>query len=40
MIEVLSISDGVIALRHGEVVARMSRDGEFTERALRMALGG
>ena len=40
MIEVLSISDGVIALRHGEVVARMSRDGEYTERALRMALGG
>ena len=40
MIEVLSISDGVIALRHGEIVARMSRDGEFTERALRSALGG
>ncbi len=40
MIEVLSISDGVIALRHGEIVARMSRDGEYTERALRMALGG
>ncbi len=40
MIEVLSISDGVIALRHGAIVARMSRDGEYTERALRMALGG
>jgi ABC-type sugar transport system ATPase subunit len=40
MIEVMSISDSVIALRHGEIVARMSRDGEFTERALRTALGG
>ena len=40
MIEVLSISDGVIALRHSEIVARMSRGGEFTERALRTALGG
>ena len=26
--------------RHGEIVARMSRDGAFTERALRTALGG
>jgi ABC-type sugar transport system ATPase subunit len=40
MIEVLSISDGVIALRHGEIVARLSRDGDYTERALRQALGG
>ncbi len=40
MVEVLSISDRVIALRHGEIVARMSRDGDYTERALRTALGG
>ena len=40
MVEVLSISDRVIALRHGEIVARMSRDGDYTERALRAALGG
>ncbi len=40
MIEVLSISDAVIALRHGAIVARFSRDGAFTERALRTALGG
>jgi len=40
MIEVLSISDRVIALRRGAIVARMSRDGDYTERALRTALGG
>jgi ABC-type sugar transport system ATPase subunit len=40
MLEVLSISDNVIAMRHGEMVARLTRDGDYTERALRRALGG
>ncbi len=42
MLEVMSISDSVIALRRGEVVARISRDDgdAYTERRLRIALGG
>ncbi|MGB0629151.1 MAG: sugar ABC transporter ATP-binding protein [Alphaproteobacteria bacterium] len=40
MVEVLSISDSVIAMRTGDVVARLTRDGDYTERALREALGG
>jgi ABC-type sugar transport system ATPase subunit len=39
MLEVLSISDRVIAMRHGDLVASLSRDGDYTERALRRALG-
>jgi ABC-type sugar transport system ATPase subunit len=37
-LEVLSISDDVIALRQGRVVARLTRSGDYTERALRVAL--
>ena len=40
MMEVLSISDRVIAMRRGEFVARLSRDRDYNERALRTALGG
>ena len=40
MVEVLSISDSVIGMRNGNVVARLTRDGDYTERALRDALGG
>jgi ABC-type sugar transport system ATPase subunit len=40
MLEVLSISDNVIAMRHGAIVARLARDGDYGERALRRALGG
>jgi ABC-type sugar transport system ATPase subunit len=40
MLEVLSISDNVIAMRHGQMVARLSRDGDYNERSLRQALGG
>lgn len=40
MIEVLSISDGVIAMRAGNIVAHITRDGDYTERAVRTALGG
>ena len=40
MVEVLSVSDSVIAMRTGDVVARLTRDGDYTERALRQALGG
>ena len=40
MEEVMSVSDSVVAMRDGEVVARMTRDGDYTERALRDALGG
>lgn len=42
MLEVMSISDNVVALRRGTVVARISReDGDaYTERRLRIALGG
>ena len=38
--EVLSCSDSVLAMRQGEIVARMDRGGAFNERELRMALGG
>jgi ABC-type sugar transport system ATPase subunit len=40
MVEVMSVSDSVVAVRDGEVVARLTRDGDYTERALRDALGG
>jgi ABC-type sugar transport system ATPase subunit len=40
MIEVLSIADAVLALKGGDVVARLDRTGDYTERALRAALGG
>jgi ABC-type sugar transport system ATPase subunit len=40
MLELLSISDRVIAMRRGELVAHLTRDGEYHERALRSALGG
>jgi len=40
MIEVLSIADAVLALKGGAVVARLDRTGDYTERALRAALGG
>ncbi len=40
MVEVLSVSDSVIAMRAGNIVARLTRDGEYTERALHDALGG
>ena len=42
-LEVMSISDTVIAMKKGEMVARMSRtDGrtEYSEKRLREALGG
>jgi ABC-type sugar transport system ATPase subunit len=40
MVEVMSVSDSVVAVRDGKVVARLDRDGDYTERALRDALGG
>ena len=40
MVEVLSVSDSVIAMRAGDIVAHLTRDGEYTERALHDALGG
>ena len=40
MVEVMSISDRVIAMKGGEIVARLERDGEYTEGNLRRALGG
>ncbi len=40
MVEVMSISDRVIAMRAGDVVANFTRDGAYTERAVRQALGG
>ena len=40
MIEVLSVSDAVLAIRNGSVAARLDRGAEYTERALRQALGG
>lgn len=40
MVEVMSVSDSVIAMRTGNIVARLTRDGDYTERALRDALGG
>ncbi len=38
--EVMAMSDTVLALRQGRVVARLDRGGDYTERALRQALGG
>lgn len=38
MAEIMAISDSVLVMRSGEFVARIARDGEFTERALRTAL--
>ena len=40
MAELLAVSDSVLAMRRGEMVGRFSRDGEYTEAALRSALGG
>lgn len=40
MNEVMALSDNVLAMRHGTFVARIARDGDYTERALREALGG
>ena len=40
MVEVMSISDSVIAMRAGDIVAHITRDGDYTERAVRAALGG
>jgi ribose transport system ATP-binding protein len=40
MVEVMSVSDSVIAMRNGDIVGRLTRDGDYTERALRDALGG
>jgi ribose transport system ATP-binding protein len=41
MIEVVNMSDNIIAMRQGEIVARMSREsGEYNEGYLREALGG
>ena len=40
LIEVISVSDRVIVLRAGEAVAKLTRDGEYTEGRLRELLGG
>ena len=40
MAELLAVSDTVLAMRRGAVVGRFSREGEYTESALRSALGG
>ncbi len=40
MAELLAVSDTVLALRRGAVAGRFSRAGEYTEGALRAALGG
>lgn len=40
MTEVMSISDTVAAMKGGQIVAQISRDGDYNERALREALGG
>ena len=37
--EVLSISDSVLAMRSGDIVARISRRDEYNEKVLREALG-
>jgi ABC-type sugar transport system ATPase subunit len=39
-LEVVSISDSVLAMKRGEVVARMDRTGDYSEKRLREALGG
>jgi ABC-type sugar transport system ATPase subunit len=38
--EVMALSDAVIALRQGQVVAQIDRHGDYTERKLRSVLGG
>ncbi|MBV8535315.1 MAG: sugar ABC transporter ATP-binding protein [Alphaproteobacteria bacterium] len=38
--EVMAMSDAVLAMRRGDIVARMDRSSDYTERALRAALGG
>ena len=40
MEELLAVSDSVLAMRRGLTVGRFSRDGDYTEAALRAALGG
>ena len=40
MNEVMALSDSVLAMRHGGFVARIARGDDYTERALRAALGG
>ena len=40
LVEVMSVSDRVIVLRAGEVAARLTRDGTYTEGRLRELLGG
>ncbi|MCC7167366.1 MAG: sugar ABC transporter ATP-binding protein [Rhodospirillales bacterium] len=41
MVEVVSMSDTLLAMRQGQLVAEMKRgEGEFSERALRAHLGG
>jgi simple sugar transport system ATP-binding protein len=40
MHEVMALSDALIALRQGQVVAQIDRHGDYTERRLRSALGG
>ncbi len=38
--EILSLSDSVLAMRQGEIVAQMDRGDDFNERELRKVLGG
>ena len=38
--EVLAISDSVLAMRSGDIIARISRQGDYNEKVLREALGG
>jgi ribose transport system ATP-binding protein/rhamnose transport system ATP-binding protein len=38
--EVLAMSDAVLAMRRGQVVARLKRGVDYSERALRAVLGG
>jgi ribose transport system ATP-binding protein len=38
--EVMAMSDAVLAMRRGEIATRLERGGDYTERALRAALGG
>ena len=38
--EVLALSDAALAMRRGKVVARLKRGVDYSERALRAALGG
>ncbi len=40
MLEVMSISNSVAVMRRGEITAWMTRGDDYTERALRLALGG